>query len=317
MRTLVLAAILLATAAIASAAGTDRTVTSPGTVRALARSGSSVAFLSGSHAGHCGPNVELWTLATRAVHRLGRRTDLLCRGAPSTGSGVADIAVAGNRALWLSYTGGNLRDWLLQTATTTSPRERELEFREVDVVAPAPIVLGVASEQLMPYSIGPTVKVLRANGARAYTWRASGRVTNTTAYNTTVAAFVAGGRCFVLSPTGAVVQTYTFSPGSVQEFALAGVGVVVQLTGGRVEIRNGAATRRLTLPAGARMLDYAEGILLYRRGDQIRARRVSTGKDALLRRGTFAALEHNGLSYSLGRRVSSVAMVRVQAAIDR
>jgi hypothetical protein len=122
----------------------------------------------------------------------------------------------------------------------------------------------------------------------------------------------------VLSPAGVVRQTYVFAPGSVQEFALAGVGLVVQLTGGRVEIRRGASVvRTLRLPTGARMLDYAEGILLYKRGTQIRARRVSTGKDALLRRATYAVLEHNGLSYAVGRRVSSVAMVNVQAALAR
>jgi hypothetical protein len=309
-------AVVLATASIASAAGADRSVTSPGRVQALARSGFSVAFLSGPYAGHCGPHVELWSLVTRGVSRLGRHTDSLCREGPSTGSGVTDIAVAGNRALWLAYAGGNLRDWLLMTATTTRPTERQLEFREVDVDAPPPIVLGVASEQVMPYSIGSTVKVLKANGARAYTWQAPGRVTNTTAYGTMVAAFVAGGRCYVLSPTGTVRQTYTFAPGSVQEFALAGVGLVVQLPGSRVEIRRGTAVvRRLRLPTGARMLDYAEGILLYRLGAQIRGRRVSTGRDRFLRRATYAVLEHNGLSYAVARRVSSVAMVKVQAAL--
>jgi len=316
MRVVLATAAVLATVSIASAAAADRTVTSPGKVQALARSGFSVAFLSGPYTGHCGPHVELWSLVTRGVHRLGRRMDAFCREAPSTGSGIADIAVAGNRALWLEYAGGNLRDWVLQTATTTRPQQRELEFQEVDVDAPAPIVLGVASEQAMPYSVGSTVKVLKANGARAYAWRAPARVTNTTAYGAMVAAFVVGGQCFVLSPTGTVRQTYTFAPGSVQEFALAGVGLVVQLSGGRVEIRRGALViRRLRLPAGARMLDYAEGILLYRLGTQIRGRRVSTGRDRLLRRATFAVMEHNGLSYALGRRVSSVAMVNVQAAL--
>ncbi|HEY7603208.1 MAG TPA: hypothetical protein VH760_03015 [Gaiellaceae bacterium] len=318
MRVLPAAAVVLAAASIASAAGADRTVTSPGPVRALARSGFSVAFLSGPYAGHCGPHVELWSLVTRGVYRLGRHTDALCREAPSTGSGIADIAVAGNRALWLEYAGGNLRDWVLQTATTTRPQERELEFQEVDVDAPPPIVLGVASEQVLPYSTGSTVKVLKANGARAYRWQAPARVTNTTAYGAMVAAFVVGGRCFVLSPTGTVRQTYAFAPGSVQEFALAGVGLVVQLAGGRIEIRRGAALiRRLRLPSGARMLDYAEGILLYKLGAQIRARRASTGRDRLLRRATYAVLEHNGLSYAVGRRVSSVAMVNVQAALGR
>jgi hypothetical protein len=131
-----------------------------------------------------------------------------------------------------------------------------------------------------------------------------------------VAAFVAGGRCYVLSPAGSVQHTYTFAPGSVQEFALAGVGLVVQLAGGPVEIRRGAAVVRTSrLPPGARMLDYAEGILLYRLGLQVRARRVSTGKDRLLRRAGYAVLEHNGLSYAIGRRVASVAIVNVQAAL--
>ena len=315
MRKLALPAILLAAAAVASAAAADRTISSPGQVRALARSGYSVAFLSGPYDGHCGPRVIFWSLVTRGVYPLGRRPYLLCRGRPSTGSGITNIAVAGNRALWLAYAGGNLRDWILETATTTRPAERRLEFREVNVDAPPPIVLGVASELVVPYSIGSTVKVLRANGSRAYTWNAPGRVTNTTSYSVNVAAFVAGGRCYVLSRTGTVQQTYTFPPGSVQEFALARLGLVVQLTGGRIEIRNGSSVRRLTLPAGARMLDYAEGILLYKLGAQIRARRVSTGKDVFLRNATFAVLEHNGLSYAVGRRVSSVAMVNVLARL--
>jgi len=317
MRKLALPAILLAGATVASAAAADRTVTSPGQVRALARSGYSVVFLSGPYDGHCGSRVEFWSLVTRGVQPLGRHPDLLCRDRPSTGSGITDIAVAGNRALWLAYAGGNLRDWILETATTTRPTERQLEFREVDADAPPPIVLGVASELVMPYSTGSTVKVLRANGSQAYIWNAPGRVTNSTSFNANVAVFVAGGRCYVLSRTGTVQQTYTFAPGSVQEFALAGRGLVVQLTGGRVQIRNGSTVKSLTLPRGARMLDFAEGILLYKLGRQIRARRVSTGKDAFLRNATFAVLEHNGLTYAVARRVSSVAMVNVQATLGR
>ena len=94
----------------------------------------------------------------------------------------------------------------------------------------------------------------------------------------------------------------------MQEFALAGVGLVVQLPRGKVEIRKGASVQDGRLPAGARMLDYAEGILLYKLGTQIRARRVSTGKDAFLRYGTFGVLEHNGLTYAAGRTVSSIAL---------
>src|SRR3954447_1806583 len=219
MRVSALLAALLVFAATASAAGTDRLVSSPGAVQALARSGYSAAFLSGPTKGHCGPQVRLWNLVNGGVYPLGRHTDSLCAEHPSGGSGVTEIAVSGNRALWLAHAGGNLTDWLLLTATTTKPAERQAEFAEVDADAPPPIVLGVASESVMPYSIGATVKVLKANGAKAYTWQAPGPVTNTTAYQSQVAAFVKGGKCYVLTPAGAVSQTYAFPVGAVQEFA--------------------------------------------------------------------------------------------------
>jgi hypothetical protein len=317
MRLLAGVGALFVAVAAASAAGADRTVSSPGKVLGLARSGYSVAFLSGPYKGHCGPHVELWDLVTRGVYRLGRRTDALCADGPSTGSGVTDVSVAGTRAIWLAYTGGNLRDWLLYTATTTRPAERELEFREVDVDDPPPIVLGVASESSMPYSVGSTVKVLGSNGRLRYTWRAPAEVTNTTAYGPQVAVFLKGGRCFVLSATGAVRYAYSFRPGTVEEFALARAGLVVQLPGGRIEIRKGRSVRRLRIPATARMLDYAESILLYRVGTAIRGRRVLSGKDVLLRRGSLAVLEHNGLTYAVGKRVFSMPMVDVHAAFNR
>src|SRR5262245_29048112 len=309
MRVSALLAGLLATATVASAASADRVVTSPGPVRALARSGSSVAFLSGPYTGHCGPHVRLWNLINGGTYRLGRHTDDICREGPSTGSGVTDIAVAGNRALWLAYAGGNTREWTLYTATTTKPVEKEIAFESADVDLPSPIVLGVGSQQVLPYSIGPTVKVLKANGAKAYTWQAPGKVTNTTAYQGQVAAFVAGGKCYVLPPTGVVVGTYTFPPGAVQEFALAGVGLVVQRPHGKVEIHKGASVKKVQLPDKARMLDFMNGFVLYKLGTQIRARRIATGKDALIRHGTFAVLEPSGMSYAVGRKVFSIAWV--------
>jgi hypothetical protein len=314
MRLLLALAGLLAAAAVASAASADRTVTSPGKVLGLARSEFSVAFLSGPYKGHCGPHVELWNLVTGGVRRLGRHTDAVCNEGPSGGSGVGNIAVAGNRVLWLAFAGGNNMDWTLETATTTSPTERQLEFAEVPTGAPAPIVLGAASGSVLPYSVGSTVKTLAANGKLVYTWKAPARVTNTTAYNGQVAVFVAGGHCYVLSPAGAVQQTYSFPVGAVQQFALAGAGLVVQLSGGKVEIHKGASVKTLQVPAPAHMLDFAESILLYKLGDQIRARLVATGKDVLLRHASLAVLEHNGLSYAVGNRVYSVAMVNVRFA---
>jgi hypothetical protein len=317
MRVVTATAALFVAVAVASAASGDRVATSPGNVLALARSGFSVGFLVGPHDVHCGPRVELWDLAGRGIYRLGRETDAVCREGPSTGSGVSDFAVARHRVLWLAWAGGNNREWVVYTATTTRPKERLLELETVDIDAPSPIVVGVASESVLPYSVRSTLKVLADDGRLLYRWRAPAQVTNSTAYTSQVAVFVKGGRCFVLSPSGSVEQTYTFRPGAVQEFALSGTGLVVQLPGGRVEIHNSSSVKKLTIPAHARMLDFAENTLLYKLGNQIRARRVTTGKDVLLRRGTFAQLEHNGLSYATGRRVYSVAMANVLAVLNR
>lgn len=307
--------VLLTTAALASAAAADRSVVSQGPVEALARSGYSVAFAAApTRAAEC-HQVSLWSLVTKGVTRFGPRAP--CEET-STGSGIAGLAVASNRLLWLAYAGGNLRDWLLFTATTTARRPRMLRFVERDVDAVQPIRVGVASESVLPYSVDSTVTALAPTGKRIYTWQAPARVTNLTSYSGQVAVFVEGGRCFLLSPSGAVQRVYTFPPGAVQEFALARVGLVVQLPGARVQIlRGGAVVKQLTLPVGARMRDFAEGILLYSLRSQIRGRIVTRGRDVLLRiagsQAPLAQLEHNGLSYAVGRRVFSVAMVNVLA----
>jgi hypothetical protein len=62
----------------------------------------------------------------------------LCRDPASTGQGVWDVAVATNRLLWLTYTGGNFREWFLWTATTTRRTPRQLRFVARDVDAPSP-----------------------------------------------------------------------------------------------------------------------------------------------------------------------------------
>ena len=317
MRILLALAAAAMTASVASGASADRVVISPGRVLGLARSGSNVAFLSGPYRGHCGPHVELWDLVTRDVHRLGRHTDDFCSEGASTGSGITDIAVANDRVLWLAYTGGNLRDWILYTATPTRPTERQLEFKEVDVDAPPPIVLGTGSEWVLPYAVGSTVKVLSFNGRRLYTWQAPGEVTNLTSYGT------AGGRLRARRAAATcsaraerVLQTYTFRPGAVQEFALGGRGLVVQLPGGKIEVHNGARVQRFSIPAQAKMLDYAGNILLYRLGGTLRGRFLFSGKDEALRTALFGAVETNGLSYAQVYRVGSIAWVTLTSLIS-
>jgi hypothetical protein len=317
-RALAAAAVLIAAGA-APAAVADRSIVAPGGVVGLARSGPSVAFVSGPYAGHCGDRVWLWALATRGVKPLGRHPDVVCAQRPVGGSGISSVSVAGNRVLWLFHAGGNLTDWAVYTATTTRPLERRLEFEEVDVDAPPPIVLGDGSSRVLPYAVDKRrrVKALAANGRLLYTWRAPAQVNALSAYGNEVGVFMSGGKAAVLSPTGAVAWSSTFPRGAVA-FRLAGVGLVVQLSNRVVQIRKGQTiVRTLALPAGAQMLDYAEGILLYLLGTQIRGVRLATGKDALVRdphrTPALAQLDPSGLSYAVGKRVHSAAMAEVAA----
>ena len=311
-RLLPLVAVALVTAGGATGASVDKVVTSPGKVLALARSQSSAAWISAPGKGRCGSTVYLWTVLNDKTYTVGTSNQTLCGG----GSGVMDLAVAGNRVVWLAYDGGTSRTWHLYTATSASPSRRELERATPQNSNQSPIVLGVASSSVIPYSSGSTVKVLQASGAKAYTWQAPGQVTNTTAYQGQVAVFVKGGKCYVLSPTGVVTATYTFHVGAVQEFALTGVGLVVQLPRGKVEIHNGSSVKTVALTSSAQMLDYQDGFILYRVGGQIRALRIATGKEAFIRFGTYAALESNGMSYASGRTVGSIPWVTFTSAVN-
>jgi len=312
-RLLLLGVVALVTAGGATGAGADKVATSPGVVLGLARSHSSAAWISAPGKGHCGSTVYLWNVLTDKTYTVGTSNQAVCGGL----SGVTDLAVAGNRVVWLAYDGGNSRKWHLYTATSASPSRRELERATPQVSNQSPIVLGVASSSVIPYSIGSTVKVLPASGAKAYTWQAPGQVTNTTAYQGQVAVFVKGGKCYVLSPTGVVAATYTFHVGAVQEFALAGAGLVVQLPRGKVEIHNGSSVKTVALTSSAKMLDYQDGFILYSVGTQIRALRIATGKEAFVRFGTYAALEPNGMSYASGRKIGSIAWVTFTAAVNQ
>jgi hypothetical protein len=311
-RLLALVAVALVTAGGATSARADKVVTSPGKVLALARSQSSAAWISAPGKSHCGSTVYLWTVLNDKTYTVGTSNEALCGG----GSGVTDLAVAGNRVVWLAYDGGNRREWHLYTATSVSSSRRELERATPQNSSQPPIVLGVASSSVIPYSIGSTVKVLQASGAKAYTWQAPGQVTNTTAYQGQVAVFVKGGKCYVLSPAGVVTATYTFHVGAVQEFALTGVGLVVELPRGKVEIHNGSSVKTVALTTSAKMLDYQDGFILYKVGNQIRALRIATGKEAFIRFGTYAALESNGMSYASGRTVGSIAWVTFTSAVN-
>src|SRR6187455_3316251 len=107
-RILTLALIAGLALSLAAAAGARRRVVA-GPLSAVSIAGVEVAYAdeykSGCH------EIRLWNVATRGDRRLATH----CFESTSTGSGVAGVIATGGRALWLTYTGGNIREWSLWT----------------------------------------------------------------------------------------------------------------------------------------------------------------------------------------------------------
>jgi hypothetical protein len=142
MRTIAVSAAVLALLASAAAAAGNppgRTQTRAGPITDLALTHASIAFVVGRTARDC-DHVELWNPDSKGTWRFGRPRP--CGEETSTGSGIWDVAVASGRALWLEYTGGNIREWSLKTATTSRKSPRLLRFVARDVDARPPFVLG-------------------------------------------------------------------------------------------------------------------------------------------------------------------------------
>jgi hypothetical protein len=305
---------VLAATAAAGAGTTDRAVTSPGAVTAIARSSPTVAFASAPAAGDC-DRVRIWSLATRGVIRLGARRP--CGPVTSTGRGLAGLAVAGSRAVWITYVGGNIREWSLWTATPTAPTPKLVRFVARDVDDPPPIVVGDSDGGVIPWAVDESVTGLRTDGTRAFRTTLDEPVRLLAAGGHKFAALLADGRVQILSSEGGLVREYPYAPGDVQALRLGGVGVLVQLRSGEVELHTSAARRRVQLPPGARMLDFAEGVVLYAHGGELRGRKLATGKDVLLRttgKPVRAALDPSGLAYVSGRQVRVVSASSVAAA---
>jgi hypothetical protein len=211
------------------------------------------------------------------------------------------VSVTGNRVVWLDYAGGNLRDWLLYTATTTRPKPRLLRFAERAVELPSPIVLGSAGA-VIPYALGRTVIALNPNGSRAFAWTAPAPVRALAASADSVAVVVNGGKAFVLR-SGNVTRSVAFD-GEADTVALAGSTLVLQR--GRVlDVRVGDTSRTWTLPARAQLQDANTTEALYAAAGKIHALRFADGKDTTVAAGTLAQLDGTRIVVASGSRISS------------
>jgi hypothetical protein len=314
-RLVILTLVLAASTALGTAAWglqqPGRTFARDGQITSIALTHGSVAFSVGRTKTDC-DHVELWNTDTRGTWRFGRAHP--CGDLPLF-SGIGPIGVATNRVVWVSFAGGNHTDWELWTATPTRKAPRRLAFVERDTSEAPAMVVGPGTPQAVPYAVGANLTLLAENGAPAFRWAAPSEVRALTAgsgpHGWRVAALLDDGSVTVLNGAGSVGATFEFPPGQVKWVGLAPVGLLVQLPGAKVEIRNGAATKTVQLKPNAIVLDYAEGRILYRVGQAFWMRRVANGADVQVLQGSrahriFATLDTHGLAWAQDTKVAWV-----------
>jgi hypothetical protein len=261
-----------------------RTVRTPAAVSAISVTGRAVAYAVGRTRANCG-SVRLWNTASRRTWTFGTRTIVGCQESPSGGFGIPSVSVAGQRVFWLTRIGGNSTDWQLWTATPTRPTARRLVFASAGTDGPPPVVLGRGTRDGVPYAVGRTVTFVGPTGVRRFRTSLGAPVRLLTAGTgpdaARVLASLADGHVVLLSKTGAVLRTDDYGTQELKAIALGAPGPVVQ-TGTTVTIGPAAAGESVTLPAGATLLEYRRGQIVYRHRSQVRARAAATGEDTLL-----------------------------------
>ncbi len=167
MRRIAAFAALLATAglivvAVSAATSGEKSATRGASILGVAAAGTFVAATLDESTTDCF-HAELWNTASNKVTRFGKK--VICQ-APG---GIRGPSLVGNRLVWATNVGGNLRDWTVWTATTTSPVPKALAtVLGVDSSAPDPVVIGRAGAGIIAYAVGTKVTALRANGSTAW-----------------------------------------------------------------------------------------------------------------------------------------------------
>lgn len=262
----------------------ERTVVNAAPVTALSVTGRAVAFGVGRTKTSCG-TVRLWDTATRGLWTFGSRTILGCEEGFSGGFGIAQVAASGRRVFWVTNVGGNITDYQLWTATPTRPISRRIAHASSETDGPPAIVLGRGTRDGVPYAVERVLTFVSPSGTRLFRTAVGSPVRLLTSGAAVgsgrVLAALADGQVVLFSKTGVALRTDDYGVGEVRAIALGPVGPLVQV-GQTVNVGPFAGGTKVTLPAGALMLDYRRGWIVYRKGTQARARQIATGDDVLL-----------------------------------
>lgn len=300
---------VLALVAAGTAAGSalDRAWTAPASITAVDETGQSVAAGIAWTPNSC-EQVVVWDPGVRSryfFHAPGP-----CP-ATSTGRGIAAVGTLGTgRVAWLSYVGGNTREWRLWTASTTARRPRLLRFASADAGLTSPIVLGNAGEEGIPYAVKRQVVVIGWQGERALSWRAPSRVVNLAEGGSTVGVVLDNGHVLTLRLHGGTqIADVAYPPGAVRGLRVASIGTIVETANG-IDVHRANGSVSTPVQAGARLVGFSDGQLLYARGAQIRQKALPDGSDTLVRRlkvtPFLADFDRRGMAWTQGRNLCFV-----------
>ena len=287
----------LVLAAVSAAMSSDKTTTRGTPIVGLAASGTFVAATFDESTTECS-HAEIWNAAPNKVTRLGKKA--ICE-APG---GIRGPALIGNRAVWATNVGGNLRDWTVWTATTTSPVPKALAtVLGVDSSAPDPVVIGRAG--------GGNRRVRRrAEGHRSAGERQHGLEADCAGTRPPARL----GRHPRLRGCHRRDRRRRQRNDRRRNRHRHRHGHVVR-GDGRVpdedrRRRSGTRSHRqhehepadeVPVPKQAKLLDCANGIVIYRVGSTIKGIRLGSGKTATLLTGTkVAAISPKGMAWGTG-----------------
>ena len=333
----------------ASAAATTTSTThksAGGKLNAVAMDGALVAYDIGNAFSPSGPGnkVLVWNVLTGKTTKLsGRITDQA--DGTSTGHGVRELAIAGQRVVWIINQGGNTEsgDYLF-TAAVAKPTEKRLVSvrRTGDVMG---VLTGswigglVGSENLLAvnrWATDATGTVTRVGLSLIGAYNLRRIATDS---STMLAQSADAGRIAVLRSDGSVglysaagSLLWTVTPSSAQQVAVQGNYLVVLTKTRTLAVYNSRTGSLLkTLPVRGRSpqnLDVQANVAVYTVGRELHVVHLKTGKDrglATMSHGIkFAQIEASGVVYAGNVRqgtktlgtLTYVPFARVAAAVS-
>lgn len=304
-----LAAVVLA----APAAARLTSVRAPANVTVLSAEGTRAYFLSAAASGGCGA-VRAWSTKW-TLARLGGK--VVCGPRTSTGRGAYGLSVSNGVPMWVTYTGGNIREHAVWRGG------RRVAFLSHEVDSPSPLLVGERGA----YAIGTRVTVFGKTGRRS--WNLEERPLGLSAGTPFAVVRLASGAVERIdAATGEVDARWDYAKGEARAAKISGSQVAV-LRVGQIDVYTSSRDTMRSWPvpaarsygddycglvrcalAALRLADLQGDLAVYIYGRDVHVLRVSDGTDVVVRRPSVgpvhAQLESSGLFYSAGRNVAFI-----------